>query len=456
MGRRPWKSITAVAAMVAAIVIPAVPVAAQEMCLGMPATMVGTEGRDILIGTPGVDVIVGLGGNDVLRGLDGDDYLCGGNGRDRLFGGFGDDHLEGGKKNDIVKGDQGNDMLFGNQGNDRLLGGPGADVLEGGSGLRDKLWGKGSQDVCNDPQGSTVYDTCELGDAAPKLGSTVRLSTSPGIVVDATVHRVLDGSTSVYSHFNAKPGSRLVSVLVTVKSVTGSLSCSRGAGFHLRTSTGTLEEQVPGPQREGGPYSGCTRVEEGDQHTGWLTFEVRNGVQPTALENDETPVSWDLQSGAPTSPTGEVLGGELALGSPAAWAWEAVDEIFTFTAHEVVDPATAANASSAPHPGNRLVAVRISIRNDGPLPKPLFRIEADIRAVTRVGFSHGHLPNQTTTAGQRIPFAEVVPPSCTSGCMAPGATASGWVVFEMPIGDELVRLDLRPSSFTASASWRVP
>ena len=64
-------------------------------CDGIPATIVGTAGDDILVGTPGPDVIVGLGGDDTLIGRAGDDHLCGGAGNDVLLGNTGDDVLFG-------------------------------------------------------------------------------------------------------------------------------------------------------------------------------------------------------------------------------------------------------------------------------------------------------------------------------------------------------------------------
>ena len=449
MGNRPWTSSLVALAMMGAILIPAAPAAAQETCMGMPATIVGTEGRDILIGTSGVDVIVGLGGNDVIRGLDGDDYLCGGNGRDRLFGGFGNDYVEGGKKNDIVKGDQGNDMLFGNQGNDRVLGGPGADVLEGGSGLRDKLWGKGSRDVCNDPQGSTVYDTCELGDAAPKLGSTVSLTKPDSSVAEVTVHRVLDGTTSTNPFWQPSAGHRFVSVLVTLKSVSGRQNgCFSGIDLQLRTSSGAMEEPTVAFLTVGASFSGCALVEEGDQHTGWMTFDVPNGVRPVALENGNQ-ASWDLQSGTPTSPSGTALAGEASLGTPAEYL---TIESFTVTVDQVVDPATPANASSNPRAGNRLVAVRISIRNDGDSPVRVFRPIGDLKAVTRSGF-HYSSTSRLSTAGGTVPFAEIAP---CGACLQPGATTSGWVVYEIPNGEPVRRIDLLRSTLATSASWSVP
>ncbi|MDX1691469.1 MAG: CapA family protein [Acidimicrobiia bacterium] len=65
-------------------------------CGGLPATIVGTDGDDVLVGTPGPDVIAARGGNDVVWGLGGDDVLCGGPGSDLVIGGAGDDVVDPG------------------------------------------------------------------------------------------------------------------------------------------------------------------------------------------------------------------------------------------------------------------------------------------------------------------------------------------------------------------------
>jgi hypothetical protein len=88
----------------------------EPTCKGQPATIVGTNGRDVRKGTSGKDVMVGLGGNDKLSGLAGNDLICGGAGKDTL------------------KGGKGNDKLFGGAGKDTLKGGPGKDKLNGGAG----------------------------------------------------------------------------------------------------------------------------------------------------------------------------------------------------------------------------------------------------------------------------------------------------------------------------------
>ncbi|MEX1207101.1 MAG: calcium-binding protein [Acidimicrobiia bacterium] len=114
-------------------------------CTGLPVTIVGTEGDDVIHGTDGDDVIVGLGGNDTIYGLGGDDVICGDGGDDVLHGGSGHDLLVGGDGDDIISGDGGKDTILGGSGNDTLTGKKGADDLRGGDG-NDELYGKKGRD----------------------------------------------------------------------------------------------------------------------------------------------------------------------------------------------------------------------------------------------------------------------------------------------------------------------
>lgn len=75
---------------------------ATPMCLGKPATKVGTSAANTIKGGPGADVIVGLGGNDTINGRGGKDRICGGPGADRLTGGPGLDKLDGGDGADTL------------------------------------------------------------------------------------------------------------------------------------------------------------------------------------------------------------------------------------------------------------------------------------------------------------------------------------------------------------------
>lgn len=143
--------------------------ASEKTCDGRIATIVGTEGPDLLVGTAGRDVIVGLGGNDTIRGLDGRDTICGGSGRDRIFGGRQADTIYGGDDGDRLFGQAGHDRLFGDRGNDRLNGGGGDDDLVGGNGRRDRLIGGSGDDACSDKQPRTTRSACRTSQLSARV-----------------------------------------------------------------------------------------------------------------------------------------------------------------------------------------------------------------------------------------------------------------------------------------------
>gem|GEM_PF-5373111 len=152
-------------------------------CDGVTATIVGTEGDDVLQGTWQDDVIVGLGGNDQIYGQSGADYgqsgadvICGGEGddiidgasqNDAIFGGLGndtitgasgDDVIDGGSGDDTITGDSQNDTIHGGDGNDDINGGPGDDSLDGGNGV-DVVDGSWQNDTCDDAEAATNCET---------------------------------------------------------------------------------------------------------------------------------------------------------------------------------------------------------------------------------------------------------------------------------------------------------
>ena len=173
------------------------------LCNGLLATIIGTDGDDILIGTPGYDVIVGLGGGDLILGMGGDDMICGGPGPDiidggpgndwisgglgadsinggeeddTLIGGRGPDLMLGGDGNDLIRGQQGddqiaggngNDVILGNQGNDRLLDGEGSDMIFAGRGDDYIDCGPDDDLVRGGPGSDTAEPSCELQSGVP-------------------------------------------------------------------------------------------------------------------------------------------------------------------------------------------------------------------------------------------------------------------------------------------------
>jgi Ca2+-binding RTX toxin-like protein len=80
-------------------------------CLGKSATIVGTDGDDVIRGTDRRDVIIGLGGNDTIDGLGDADTICGGDGNDVISTGEGYGGTDFPVPLDVVSGDGGDDEL---------------------------------------------------------------------------------------------------------------------------------------------------------------------------------------------------------------------------------------------------------------------------------------------------------------------------------------------------------
>jgi uncharacterized repeat protein (TIGR01451 family) len=116
-------------------------------CGGLPVTIVGTPGADVLTGSAGNDVILAGAANDRIFSFGGKDLICAGagndlvkagarsdkvlagRGADRIFGGGGGDALRGGRGPDRIRGGRGADLLAGGPGRDRCFGGPGRDLI---------------------------------------------------------------------------------------------------------------------------------------------------------------------------------------------------------------------------------------------------------------------------------------------------------------------------------------
>jgi serralysin len=199
------RAIAAFSGVILSLTVPLTAWAADDgsstTCFGQAATIVGTEGDDVLRGTDGADVISGLGGTDIIDGLGGADLLCGGDnplvirppqqlpsdpewpvlevlrggdGNDRIDGGLGFDSIKGGSGDDwvsvgasqpwpvaenpagqlavggagedVLRADGGRAFFYGKYGDDRVLGGRFADWLVGGPG-NDVVIGYGGSDT---------------------------------------------------------------------------------------------------------------------------------------------------------------------------------------------------------------------------------------------------------------------------------------------------------------------
>jgi Ca2+-binding RTX toxin-like protein len=110
-------------------------------CKGERATIVGTNGADVLRGTKRADVIIGRGGNDQIDGRGSKDLICAGNDPDFVDGGEASDRIYGEGADDILLGDEASDKLFGNNGDD---------AMDGQDGKRDLCSGASGDDLAAD------------------------------------------------------------------------------------------------------------------------------------------------------------------------------------------------------------------------------------------------------------------------------------------------------------------
>lgn len=191
-------------------------------CRGDKATILGTDGADVLRGTSGPDVIAGLAGDDVIRGLGAGDYICAGDGDDQLHGDEGHDSLLGGPGDDEIDGGSGTfdlvehprvpgpleaDLVSGivdGEGTDLVtgievvIGTPGADTLAGddrknwliGEGGNDAIDGRGADDVIEGGAGDDDVNGSSGSDLAAYWGVSATPG-RPGVNVDLSAARAI-------------------------------------------------------------------------------------------------------------------------------------------------------------------------------------------------------------------------------------------------------------------------
>jgi Ca2+-binding RTX toxin-like protein len=179
---------------------------AAPMCEGHRATIVGTDGDDVIHGTDKADVIWGGSGDDTIYGGLGNDIICGGPGDDLIHGGRGNDWLEGGAGTDRVFGDLGDDHVGGGAGNqDEVSGGLGIDTVNGGAGNEDLV------------RGDYGYDRMDGG---PGQGDIASFSTAvagrkgSGVWVSLPRHKALGDGHDRLFRFESIEGSAFHDTLI--------------------------------------------------------------------------------------------------------------------------------------------------------------------------------------------------------------------------------------------------
>ena len=169
-----------------------------------------------------------------------------------------------------------------------------------------------------------------------------------------------------------------------------------------------------------------------------MTFEVPEGTDAERLQYtpnsgfDSDTGQWDLTSGESSSPTAQLSPGDAGVGT--AVEIETFDTTIEVSVTEVVDPAPPAEFSD-PQPGNRLAAIQIEITNTGSI---VYEDVPDSAAfvVDTDGFQF-RASFLETDAGPGFGGSVDLPP---------GDSRVGFLVFEVPDGSTLVKLQISADS----------
>jgi hypothetical protein len=187
---------------------------------------------------------------------------------------------------------------------------------------------------------------------------------------------------------------------------------------------------------EEGPIFSDATAAPGDLRQGWVVVEVPDGVNvgrvrytPDSGFADET-AEWDSALDAiPLAADPAVTVPNAGIGDTITLA--SLDGIpVAVTVDAIADPAEAAEFSD-PQDGNRLVAVQLTLTNNGTSNYD-DSVENMPSIVTPEGFSYG-ATLADVTAGQGFDGSLL---------LTPQDTRTGWVVFELPSEQPIAKLTL--------------
>ena len=258
------------AVLVAGVTLGAEDPAAPPSCLGRTATIVGTDGDDILLGTVGKDVIQAGRGDDTVLGDRGGDVICGGPGTDFVRGGRNNDTVHGGPGDgDRAYGDLGDDQVNGGPGDgDEASGNLGIDLVSGGAGNNDYVHGDYGWDRMDGGKGKgdiAAFDTApspgvrvSLKDGKARGDGRDRLFRFEGIRGSAFSDSLVGDRRANW--IDGGPGDDLIRGGAGVDLVFGGQGSDRCPGSLSRESCGPEKspngsvyvEVVPLPSRVGG------------------------------------------------------------------------------------------------------------------------------------------------------------------------------------------------------------
>lgn len=294
----------------------------------------------------------------------------------------------------------------------------------------------GSRPATTEPAGTTPDETVAstTAPAGPlSIGTSIALA-STDTRLDVTLLELADPAPPT-EFFEPEPGNKLVAIrlrLVNTGSADYTDTPTIGAVL-IDSSSQQYTSAFFSTQL--GPDLGSVRILPDDVRTGWITFEVAEAVTPAKLQwtadagfADDIG-QWDLTLEPQTPPSSPaVLAPSVPLGS--ATTLEGSESQVSVTVSQVVDPAPPSEFNE-PQPGNRLVAVQLTLLNDGQTPyddSP----SSSVMLIDEQG--------QQYLAG----FFDIASGPGFDGnvTIVPGDTRVGFVVFEVPEGITVVKMQM--------------
>jgi Ca2+-binding RTX toxin-like protein len=299
-------------------------------CGGERATIVGTDGDDVIQGTEKADVIWAGPGDDTVYGGLGNDVVC---------GGAGDDLLHGGRGNDWLDGDAGTDRVFGDLGDDHVSGGSGdEDEASGGLGIDTVNGGPGAADLV---RGDYGYDRMDGG---PGKGDIASFATSvaglkgAGVWVSLPRHKALGDGHDRLFRLESIEGSAFHDTLIgdhrsnVIVAGPGNDTLKGGGGRDTLDGGQGVDRCHGGPTRiscgkERAP-AGSAYVTLDPDAAGGGGLQIVGGAGP-----DRFTVAYAEETVEATPGEGGAGGGEPAIGGQTEGAVSgAVTGVFTVTA----------------------------------------------------------------------------------------------------------------------------
>jgi Ca2+-binding RTX toxin-like protein len=246
--------------MLGAFLAPAAAQTPPPTCAGQYATIVGTDGDDILTGTDGDDVVsLGAGSDQFWHGGAGNDVVCGGPGQDHLVGEAGNDWLDGGGGPDTVYGGAGEDVVHGGAGNDSIHGDdfdPSGTDFDGA----DQVYGDDGDDGIGGEAG-TGADVIEGGEGTDQI--SFYLGGGRSVTIDVAAGTATGDAVDTLSGLEIHQGSEYADVLMgsprddQLHGVIGDdLVNGRGGNDKLSARSGTIiggsgRDTLLAPEEEG-------------------------------------------------------------------------------------------------------------------------------------------------------------------------------------------------------------